>query len=99
MPPAVARFCAATSFAAVVGADATCFAAVNLPEPIRDFFEIAIVVLPQCVLNFLTLYILHPACQTGHDRCENPESTDLSWFNRCGVGWPSSHEFRGWVKN
>jgi hypothetical protein len=51
----------------VVGADATCFAAVNLLVPIRDFFEIAIVVLPQYVLNSLTLYLLHLACQTFND--------------------------------
>jgi hypothetical protein len=72
-PLAVARLCAATSFAAVVGADAACFAAVNfeaLAPPIRDFFEIAIVFLPLGVLNSLTLYLLHPACQTGRGRCE-----------------------------
>ncbi len=59
-PLAVARLFAATSFAAVVGADEACFAAVNfaaLAPPIRDFFEIAIVFSPRTVLNSLTLYL------------------------------------------
>jgi hypothetical protein len=101
-PLAVARLFAATSFAAVVGADEAGFAAVNfaaLAPPIRDFFEIAIVFLPQDVLNSLTLYLLHLACQTARDAARISNPLNYRGLKGVGVRRLSIPESTGWVNN
>lgn len=97
---AVARFCAATSLAAVVGADAECFLAVSfVVPPIRDFFGIANVFLPQIVLNSLTLYLLHLACQTGRDAAKIFKPLNPRGLKGMRVRRPSMPESTGWVNN